>query len=72
MQELCLLKLSTNIKKYRKISGFSQEQFANKLGVAQAMISRFEAGTKMPSIVLLLKMAEDLGCSISQLLEDAS
>lgn len=45
----------------RKASGMTQKQLAERMGTAQANISRFESGNYNPSLAFLQKMAECLG-----------
>ena len=60
--------LGANILKYRKKSGLSQEQLAEKVGVSLEYISEIERGLKMPSRQLFLKLIEILGASADYLL----
>lgn len=45
----------------RKLIGMTQKDLAEKMGTAQANISRFESGNYNPSLAFLQKMAESLG-----------
>ena len=45
----------------RKRAGWTQAELAERMGTAQANISRFESGSYNPSLAFLLKMAESLG-----------
>ena len=45
----------------RRAIGMTQKQLAEKMGTAQANISRFESGTYNPSLAFLQKMADSLG-----------
>lgn len=47
--------------KSRKEAGLTQKELAERMGTAQANISRFESGTYNPSLAFLQKMAESLG-----------
>ena len=45
----------------RKAAGLTQKQLAEKMGTAQANISRFENGNSNPSLEFLQKMASCMG-----------
>ncbi len=45
--ESWLFELSLNIAKLRKEKGYSQEEFAEKLGMSQSAIARIESGQNM-------------------------
>ena len=47
----------------------TQRQLAEKMGTAQANISRFESGTYNPSLAFLQKMADSLGKTLNISLE---
>ena len=45
----------------RRAIGLSQKELAERMGTAQANISRFESGNDNPSLAFLQKMADSLG-----------
>lgn len=45
----------------RKACGMSQRELAERMGTAQANISRFESGNYNPTLAFLHKMAQSLG-----------
>ena len=51
-------KIGNFLKQLRKEKNFTQEQIADKLGVSGRTISRWETGTYMPDISLLVDIAE--------------
>lgn len=51
-------KIGSFLKELRKERGFTQEQIAEKLGVSGRTISRWETGSNMPDISLLVGIAE--------------
>lgn len=53
----------------RRAIGMTQKQLAEKMGTAQANISRFESGTYNPSLAFLQKMADCLGKTLKISLE---
>jgi transcriptional regulator with XRE-family HTH domain len=59
--------LAANILKYRKKSGLSQEELANKLGVTFQAVSKWENAKAAPDIAFLPIMADVFGCHIDEL-----
>ena len=59
--------ISENIRKYRKIKGFTQEELALELGVTPQAVSRWEAGAGMPDISLIVPIAQNLGVTTDTL-----
>lgn len=57
-----------NLKTIRKEKGFSQEQLALRLNVVRQTISKWEKGISVPDAELLIKLAEVLDVSVSDLL----
>lgn len=56
------------ISELRREKKLTQEQFAEKLGVNNRTVSRWENGHCMPDLSLLSIIADELGVSISELL----
>ena len=52
----------------RKNKGLIQEQLAEKLGVTNKTISRWETGKYMPDLSLLKPLSEELGITLNELL----
>ena len=61
-----------NIKKYRKAKHFSQEEFAMRLCVVRQTVSKWEQGTSLPDVQMLLKIAQVLEVSVNDLLSSDS
>ena len=59
--------LATNIQKYRKKCGLTQEELAKKLGVTFQAVSKWENAKTAPDIFFLPEMADLFGCSIDEL-----
>ena len=59
-----------NLKKWRKIMGFSQKKLAEKCGTAHSYIRQIESGNRSPSFAFLGKIAEALQIEPYQLLYD--
>lgn len=60
--------LGKRIKTLREERGLSQEKFAEKCGFDRTYISLIERGKRNPSYTNLLKVAEGLEISLSDLL----
>ena len=59
------------IRDTRKEAGLTQEQFAEKLGVSQRSVSRWETGRTMPDYALLPDICEVLQVNVAELLGGA-
>lgn len=62
-------KIGTFISELRKEKSLTQEQLGEKLGVSQKSVSRWETGKNMPDISLLKPLSEELGITVSELIE---
>lgn len=62
--------LSERIYKFRRKSGLSQEQLAEKIGVSRQAISKWESGTSKPEIEKLLALSECFNISLDELVKD--
>ena len=59
--------LAANILKYRKKSGLSQDELAQKLGITFQAVSKWENAKAAPDITFLPIMADIFGCDIDEL-----
>jgi len=59
--------LAFNIKKFRKIRGFSQEILAEKAGTSTTHIGMVETAKKFPSVRMLEKIAKALDIDTPEL-----
>lgn len=62
--------IGENIKYFRKLKGYSQEQLARKLGITQGSVSLWEKGKNGPDTKTAVKLAQIFGISIDQLFAD--
>ncbi len=60
--------LGSKIAELRKKKGFTQEEFAEKLGVTAQAVSKWENDVSCPDIMLLPKIAEIFSVSIDELM----
>jgi len=63
--------IGKNIKRLRKIRGYSQEQLARKLNVTQGAVSHWENGNTLPEAGQLLSLAEIFGVSLDEFTDDS-
>lgn len=61
-------KIGSFLKELRKEKGITQEEFAEKLNVSGRTVSRWETGTNMPDISLLVEIAEIFDVSIPEII----
>jgi len=64
--------LGEKIKEARVKSGYTQEQFAEKLGVSRQAVTKWETDRGMPDIENLKLMSQLLGVSVDYLLDDGT
>lgn len=62
------MKLAENVKAARRELGMTQEQLAETMGVTVGAVSKWESGTTVPDITLLLSMAELFQTSLDALM----
>ena len=62
--------LSERIYQFRRNSGLSQEQLAEKIGVSRQAISKWESGISTPELEKLLALSECFGITIDELVKD--
>ncbi len=56
------------IAKERKAKGMTQMQLSEKLGISNKTVSKWECGSGLPEMSLLLPLCEELGITASELL----
>lgn len=62
-------KTGTFLKTLRKEKNLTQEQLAEQLGVSGRTVSRWETGSNMPDISLLVEIAEFYDISVTELID---
>lgn len=63
-----MLKIADNIRKLRKLRGFTQEELAELLHLTPQAISRWETGKTMPDAERIIDLAAVLNCSADEIL----
>jgi len=61
--------LGARIKELRKLRNFSQEELAEKVGIASKHLSRIEVGKSFPSLDTLEKLATALNLELKDFFE---
>ncbi len=61
------MKTSKIITDLRKSKDWSQSELANKTGISQVMVGKYERGDAVPSIEVAKKIADALGVSLDYL-----
>ena len=64
------MKLPEKIIKHRKVNGWSQEDFAEKMDVSRQAISRWENGTALPDAQNILQISKLFHVTTDYLLND--
>lgn len=67
--DLDITSLGQHIKQLRVQSGLSLDQLADRSEVSRSMLSAMERGEKAPTIVVLHRVANGLGLTMTRLLE---
>ena len=62
-------KIGSFIQQKRKDKNLTQKQLAEKIGVTDRAISKWERGQGCPDVSILEVLSKELGCSILELLK---
>ncbi len=62
-------KIGSFLKALRKEKGLTQEQLAEKLGVAGRTVSRWETASNMPDLSILIQLAEFYDIEVGEILD---
>lgn len=57
------MKRNGKLQKLREATGYTQEKFANVLGVPRTQITMYETGERLPSVMFLLKLRDTFNLS---------
>ncbi len=60
--------IGENIKNKRLEYDIDQQDLAKRVGVTKAMMCSIETGVKIPSVAVLVRIADTLHCSVDELL----
>ena len=62
------IKIGRFIAEERKRKEYTQRQLADKLGISDKTVSKWERGNGFPEVSLLLPLCDELGISVNELL----
>jgi transcriptional regulator with XRE-family HTH domain len=65
-----MVKINENIRFIRKQLGFTQDQFAQKLGIKRSLVGAYEEGRAEPRLELLQAMASLVGSSVDKIISE--
>lgn len=63
------IKIGLYIKELRKEKGLTQEQLAEHFGISRRTVSRWETGSNLPDLDLLVELADYYNVELRELLE---
>ncbi len=63
-----LQKVGALLRELRKEKGLTQEAWAERMGVSNRTVSRWENGNNLPDLDILMEIADDFGIELRQLL----
>ena len=63
------MRIGEQIKNYRKTEGLTQEQVANYLGVSTPAVNKWEKGSNMPDLSILVELADYYDMDLKELLD---
>ncbi len=64
-----LVKMGVFLKELRKEKNITQEQLAEKMGVARRTVSRWETGANMPDMDILIDISDFYGVDLREILD---
>jgi transcriptional regulator with XRE-family HTH domain len=64
-------RFGNRLRAYRKLKGYTQQGFADQLGVSISVLGSIERGMKDPSDKILNRIAEVLNVEVSELLGES-
>lgn len=59
--------MGKRLRTMREEHNLTQQELANKLGIAREQITRYEIGSKLPSLLIAIQLSDALGCSLDYL-----
>ncbi len=65
-------KAGNRIKRLRHVKGMTQPDLAEKAGLSRNFLGTVERGRQVPSMLILLRIADGLGVDIARIVSDAA
>ena len=62
----------TGIQNFRIKKGLTQEELADIVGVDRSSVAKWETGKSAPRAAMLPKLADELGCTVDELLRETA
>lgn len=59
--------LGNRIRAFRKLKGYTQQEFAEKVGISVTLLGSVERGMREPSETLLQRMSQLLGIEVKEI-----
>lgn len=56
-----------NLYYFRTKAHLTQQELAEKVGVARSILTRYELGDRTPPLATLIRLANELDCSVNDL-----
>ncbi|WP_153134683.1 helix-turn-helix domain-containing protein [Paraburkholderia agricolaris] len=66
------VRVGESIAELRRAKGLTQAQLAEMIDLEQEAVSRWERGTRVPTLLRLQQLSDALECSVDQLLQRGS
>lgn len=63
------MEIKLRLRELRKRAGLSQEELGLRVGSSQSRVGQLEKGGSLPGIVTLCRLADALGCKLSDLVQ---
>ena len=66
------MNIGENVRQRRTALGKSTRELGREAGATGQMVTMIEMGHRRPSLVLAMKLAEALGCTLSELVQESA
>lgn len=66
------MNIGENVRQRRTALGKSTRELGREARVTGQMVTMIEMGHRRPSLVLAMKLAEALGCTLSELVQESA
>lgn len=59
-------KIGTEVKFRRERAGLSKQELSRRSGISRSYVAKIESGQRLPSIPILARIADAVGCSFGE------